>query len=318
MVIISHTGALALQAYSTAHLTLEMKRTVQHGFYNGTYARFGDPQATVTIHDRPDFHARSHYDIRNILDSEGMEDTFLLIDEKTPELDAIWLVKPTSYSRAEEEDEQPGDVIHHPGETFTLWHGHIRTADVPTLAVIWSIGCGDLTETLYSEDYHPYDPHDPQDRPINLTIDWADPQVAGSEWGHAYLTATSGSEVEWSTDIALRQEFSPEPPAVARLTAEAARESGLRQYWSYQERIIPPGGSVSLTAPYDTESPIWPIGFPDDDPSEPAMASGARFRADRRPSQDELLLISTTQQRAQENVLQAKCRRVELQKAGDR
>lgn len=114
MVIISHTGALALQAYSTAHLTLEMKRTVQQGFYNGTYARFGDPQTPVTIHDRPDFHTRSHYDIPNILDSEGMEDTFVLIDEKTPELDAIWLVNPTWYSRSQEEYEQPGDIIHYP------------------------------------------------------------------------------------------------------------------------------------------------------------------------------------------------------------
>ncbi|KAL8876573.1 MAG: hypothetical protein Q9198_005260 [Flavoplaca austrocitrina] len=274
MVIISHNGALALQAYSTAPLTLEMKRTVQHGFYNGTYARFGDPQATVTIHDQPDFHTRPHYDIRNILDSEGTEDTFVLIDAKTPGLDAIWLVNPTWYSRSQEEYEQPG--------------------------------------------YLPYDPRDLQDRLIDLTIDCADPEVAGSEWGPAYLTATSGSEVEWTTDIDLRQKFLPEPPAVARLTAEAARESGLRQYWSYQERIIPPGGSVTLTAPYDTGSPIWPTEFPDDYSSEPTMASEARFRSDKRPSQDELLLISTTQQRGQENVLQAKCRRVELQKAGNR
>lgn len=170
---------------------------------------------------------------------------------------------------------------------------------------------------MYSKDYHPYDPRDPQDRLIDLSIDWADPEVAGSEWGPAYLTATSGSEVEWSTDTDLRQKFSPEPPAVARLTAEAARESGLRQYWSYQQRMIPPGGSVTLTAPYDTGSPIWPTGFPDDYSSEPAMASGARFRPDKRPSQDELLLISTTQQRARENILQAKCRRTKSQKVGN-
>lgn len=70
-------------------LTPEMERTVQHDFCNGTYARYGDPQVTITIHDRPEFHHRSQYDIRILLDSEGMEDAFVVIDGRTPELDAV-------------------------------------------------------------------------------------------------------------------------------------------------------------------------------------------------------------------------------------
>ena len=98
MVVIDHRDWVdALEAYSTAPLTLEMNRTVQHGFYNGTYARFGDPQVTVTIHDRPKFHGKSHYDLRNLLDSEGMEDGFIVVDETTPDLDALWYVLPTGY-----------------------------------------------------------------------------------------------------------------------------------------------------------------------------------------------------------------------------
>ncbi|KAL8946330.1 MAG: hypothetical protein Q9183_007924, partial [Haloplaca sp. 2 TL-2023] len=77
-----------LQAYSTVPLTPEVKSTVQGSFFNGTLARFSDPIVTVSFHDRADFNARSHYDIRNILDSEGMQDDFLVIDANIQELDA--------------------------------------------------------------------------------------------------------------------------------------------------------------------------------------------------------------------------------------
>ncbi|KAI4252662.1 MAG: hypothetical protein L6R42_007880, partial [Xanthoria sp. 1 TBL-2021] len=118
-------------------LTPEMKKTVQHGFYNGTYARFGDPQVTITKHDRPEFLHGSQYDIRILLDREGMEDTFVVIDDRTPELDAVWFVEPTWYSQDHEEvEKEPDDVILYPDKKSTLRHGHIRTADVPPKAVL--------------------------------------------------------------------------------------------------------------------------------------------------------------------------------------
>lgn len=39
-------------------------------------------------------HGRSHYDLRNILDSGGMGDAFVVIDEETPKLDTLWFVNP--------------------------------------------------------------------------------------------------------------------------------------------------------------------------------------------------------------------------------
>ncbi|KAL8854704.1 MAG: hypothetical protein Q9221_000486 [Calogaya cf. arnoldii] len=203
-----------------------MTRTLQHGFYNGTWARYGDPQATITIHDRLEFHGRSHYDLRNILDAEGMEDPF--VEEVEPDF--------------------PGSIIKYPDEDFTLWHAHLLTADVPLQALSWPDGCGDITETLHGYLY-PYDPRDPQDEVISIGIDWTDPEDAGSTWGLADLTAISGSEVESSTDIRIRQGMLPQPPVVARLTAAAAIESGLQQSWSGQDEILPPGEVVELSAP---------------------------------------------------------------------
>ena len=313
MVLIIHDIALALQAYSTVPLTPETKSTVQESFYNGTWARFGDPQVTVTFHDRADFHARSHYDIRNILDSESMQDDFLVIDEKTPELDAVWLVHPTWFSRYVEKYEQPGEIIHYPNEAFTLWHGHFHTADVPYYFWMWKGECWDIAEDLNNQGYDPYDPHDPQDPPSKIGWDWANPEVPADVFGPAKLTAISGSEVEWSTDISLRGRLDP---SFARLTAAAARESGLHQSWSEQSRIVLPGGTVTLFAHYDAHNPKWSTGAASDNSLTTVAGGRARIRPDRRPSLGETLLISPTRQRARYDALHATCRRVKLQRTG--
>ena len=315
MVVINHRDWVdALEAYSTAPLTLEMNRTVQHGFYNGTYARFGDLQVTVTIHDHPEFHGKSHYDLRNLLDSEGMEDDFIVVDETTPDLDALWYVLPTGY---EMDRVKPGDIVHYPGEDPTFWHVHIQTADVPYKVFGWREGCHPVSQALAQYDYlKPYDPHDPQDRLITSNIDWTNPEVSGSIWGLAFASAISGTEVEWSTDKALCQQSGVKTATIcARLTAKAARKSGLLQYWSYQGRIIPPGGEVFLQAPYDTKSPIWPTGYPDESTSRIGSnfkdRSGPRFGPEARPRRKDVLRLSSARQRAQQSLHHNACRRVD-------
>ncbi|KAL8845743.1 MAG: hypothetical protein Q9221_009111 [Calogaya cf. arnoldii] len=270
MVVIIPFGPLIppLNAYSTVPLTTTINETIRHGFWNGTYARFGDPQVTVTVHDRADFHGKSHYDIRNILDAEGKKDVFLIADERTVELQAIWFVETTAYGQDmdefEKEDPDYYPSIHYPDEDFTLWQGHFRIANLPYNAFDFiSGGAFDLSWVLGESYYYPYDPHDPQDEIISWTgITWDDPKGMLSFWGPANLTAISGSEVEWSTDEDLRKKHrktsGPLWPTVARLTAEAAREGGVKQQWYSQERIVPPGEEVTLTADYDPDNPKWP------------------------------------------------------------
>ncbi|KAL8656840.1 MAG: hypothetical protein Q9226_002512 [Calogaya cf. arnoldii] len=313
MVVIRPGATRALLAYSTAPLTAEMNRTVQHSFYNGTYARYGDPQATVTIHDRLDFHGRSHYDMRNILDAEGMEDTFVVVDERTPVLDAVWYVMDTWYSkfREEEEVDLPGAIIKYPDEDFTLWHAHMHTEDVPLQAPSWADGCSKMAEMMHSY-LDPHDPHDPQDEVISLDIDWTDPEAAVIEWGSVHLTAISGIEVEWSTDIHHRRIIYLAAPVVARLNAEAAKESGLLQSWFWQERILPPGEVVQLMADYDAKNPVWP-GFPDDQSTRTDPASTPRGRLNTKSRMRDRLVLPATQRRVHH---QNACRRARLRRPG--
>lgn len=260
MVVIADGLLLVLEAYSHAPLTPEMSQAVRHGFYDGTYARYNRPQVTVTIHDRPDFYGISHYHLRNILDSEGSPAPFVVIDEKTPESGAVWYVETTEYCNLRS-DLGPY-VVTHPGENFTLWQGHMQVADLPISAVSFNVGCGELAETILNY-YNPYDPHDPQNHIISMGLNWTDPKTALQMWGSAYIRA-NWSEVEWSTDPEIRRHWLPQPPAVARLSAEAASVSGLLQSWCVPPRVGPIGKEVQLTAPYDLESPLWPKGYPDD------------------------------------------------------
>ena len=235
------------------------------------------------------------------------------VDERSPVLDVVWYVMDTWYSKFYEEEVEPdfpGSIIKYPDEDFTLWHAHLLTADVPLQALSWADGCGDITETLHGYLY-PYDPRDPQDEVISIGIDWTDPEDAGSTCGLADLTAISGSEVEWSTDIRIRQGMLPQPPVVARLTAAAAIESGLQQSWSGQDEILPPGEVVELSAPYDYKSPVWP-GFPDDQSRRTGTAGTPRGRLNTKPRMRDRLVLPATQRR----VHQKACRRARLRRPG--
>lgn len=130
MVIISHyPPILALSAYSTVPLTAEMITTTQHGFYDGTSARFGNAEVVVAIHNRSSFHGLSHYDIRVLLDAEGVLDPFVVLDARTPSLYAIWYVETTAKCRAWDSYISPR--ITYPYENFTTWQVHVRVPDLP-------------------------------------------------------------------------------------------------------------------------------------------------------------------------------------------
>ncbi|KAL9598431.1 MAG: hypothetical protein Q9219_004521 [cf. Caloplaca sp. 3 TL-2023] len=266
MVVISHCVPHVLSAYSTSPLTLDMRRSVEHGFWDGAGGRFGNPSVVVNIHDGAEYHGLSHYDLRLALDNEGMRDTFVVIDAQTPHLDAVWFVKTTEDCKRGSDPSQfrPGDAPRrYPGEDFVLWHAHMTTGDVPVSWASWEVaGCGSMQEAL-SAKYWPYDPHDPQEEILSLGVDWKDPKTVASWAGYAYLGANY-SEVEWSADPDDCRGMSPVPPVVVRLTADAARENGLLQSWFPEHRPPVKGKEIRFAQNYDWESPVWPTGYPDD------------------------------------------------------
>lgn len=265
MVVIDLRAPTVINAYSTTLLTDAMIRTVQHAFYDATYARFGNPLYVVAIHDRPEFHGISHYDLRNLLDAENATEAFIVIDQNTPDNDAIWYVPDTETCKHDGAPTYfPKPPIAYPGENFTLWQAHMRISDVPCRASFWSLDPGEILDIL-SWRYQPYDPHGPQNHIISTGRNWTDPQEVREAWGHVLLGA-NWTDVEWSTgnDHKPVPPAFPIPPVWARLTARPARKAGLLAVWTWQEQMGAVGEEVYLFADYDADSPIWPTGYPDD------------------------------------------------------
>ncbi|KAL8653019.1 MAG: hypothetical protein Q9226_004014 [Calogaya cf. arnoldii] len=264
MVIIAHYPPQVLNAYSTVPLTQSIIDTTQHGFYDGTSARFGNPEVVVTIHNRTDFHGLSHYGLRVALDTEGALSPFVVLDDTTPELDAVWYVETTAKSQYL--DSVVDDVVTYPYENFTIWQIHIRVPDLPITQMAWSVGAGSLSESVPS----PYDPHDPQPNIFHYyhypqgpeLLNWTDPNQF--VWG-GYLRVTANwSEVMWSNDPNITKWFGPaHPPVMVSLTDEAARANGFLRYFNSADKIAPPGKVVDLGAKCDWDSPRWPKGYPD-------------------------------------------------------
>ncbi|KAL8659797.1 MAG: hypothetical protein Q9202_006947 [Teloschistes flavicans] len=254
---------LELNGYATSPLTLEMNQTVQHAIYNGSHARYNDTRFKLEMHDRPEFHGISHYDMRVALDAEGMMKPFVIVDENTLDLNAVWYVEDTEDCKHDSTTAQFPPVTY-PGEDFTLWQALMTTGDVPTLSVCWYVygcDCGTLIEAV--EPYNrSYDPHDPHPRLVSNFVDWTDPETQANEWGYALVMA-NGTEVEWST----HHQDHGGTTFVVRLRDEVATGAGLLPYWTPKQRISPPNEEVQLLAPYDWNSPIWPRGYPDDSPS---------------------------------------------------
>ncbi|KAL8789095.1 MAG: hypothetical protein Q9213_001358 [Squamulea squamosa] len=283
MVIIAHYPPQILNAYSTVPLTQSIIDTTQHGFYDGGVARFGNSQVVVAIHNRTELHGLSHYDLRVALDAEGALDPFVVLDDQTPELDAVRYVESTAQCRRW--DSFFTGVVTYPYENFTTWQIHIRVPDLPITQVAWSVGAGSLPEPVPS----PYDPHDPQPNIFRYTTDqgplsWTDPnQIL---WGGNAWVRANYSEVMWSSDSDLTKYLVPHPhlPFVMSLTKESASKNGLLPYWNFLVTITPPGGEVELSAKYDWDDPRWPKEYPDDPGVVSRLTPTQRVEhADRRP-----------------------------------
>ena len=272
MVIISHyPPILTLNAYSTVPLTPEMITTTQHGFYDGTSARFGNTEVAVAIHNRTSFHGLSHYDIRVALDAEGVLDPFVVLDARTPELDAIWYVETTAKCRAWDSYISPR--ITYPYENFTTWQVHIRVPDLPITQLAWAVGAGSLVESVPS----PYDPHDPQPDIFHYEyynyscpvghqdqglLNWTDPEQF--LWGANLGVTANWTEVMWRNNTGQAKTVPHHYPFVVTLTEEAARENGFVPYWNPRDEVGRPGQVVQLSGKCDWDSPLWRTLYPDD------------------------------------------------------
>ena len=260
MVVINHCTPHQLNAYPTTPLTPNVAASVEQDFAIGSFARFGNPLEIISIQDRPDFHGASHYSIREKLDLEGFLEDFLIIDDRTAASHAIWYVETTENSKAYTalaigDDEPP---ITYPGEDFILWQARILTQDVPIQWTCFDVGVRDLLDDL--EKYnHPFDPHNPQQEPFTLGLNFSLKEDGQGYLGEAYIEAEF-QEINWSTDIELRKQIIPNPPVVVQLTAEAARDAGLLSIWRSAQRVPRPGETIKTSAPYDWDSPKWSQG----------------------------------------------------------
>ena len=257
MVVINHCTPHQLNAYSTVPLSQSVTTSVQHDFAIGSFARFGNPVVALSIQDRQDFHGASHYSMREKLDLEGFLENFLIIDDRTADSHAIWYVETTETSKEYAAMAAGGDTppITHEREAFPLYQARILTQDVPIQWALFDAGVSDLENDL--EKYnHPYDPHNPQLEPFTLGLDFSRREDVQGFLIEANIKAAF-EEINWSTDIELRKRILPNPPVVVQLTQEAAREAGLLSKWRAAQRIPGRGETVSMTAPYDWDSPKW-------------------------------------------------------------
>lgn len=257
MVVISHCNAHQLNAYSTVPLAQSVAASVQKEIGYGSFARFGNPSVTISIQDRPEFHGLSHYSIREKLDLEGLLNEFLIIDDRTADSHAIWYVTTTEDSREHtaEAIESHNPPITHEGEDFTLWQVRSVTQDLPNQLACFFSAVRSIEDDI-EKYYQPYDPHNPQDEPFTLGLDFSKKEVARTFVPPAWIEA-GYNEIAWSTDINLRRRIVPDPPAVVQLTEEAAGKSGLVREWMPALRIPREGDIISIQASYDWDSPVW-------------------------------------------------------------
>ncbi|KAG8525662.1 uncharacterized protein KY384_000422 [Bacidia gigantensis] len=249
-----------LNAYSDVPLTPNLLSSVQHAFFDGSLARFQHPSVVVPIHDRPDFHGQSHQNIRNMLDSEGLEDEFALIDNTTLSTNSVWFIESTDDSLYDTEEAIKAGYppVTYPHEDSTLWQIRVHTVDVPYCLHNWNNNNGSAVEWLRSR-FQIYDPHDAQMPPFTRGLNWTDKSILSTVAAKASILAEYW-EFEWSTRL---EDTSNRWPAVVRLTESVAMESGLLQKWEPWPFIPVVNVTIGFDAPWDWDSPIWPPQYPD-------------------------------------------------------
>ena len=276
MVVFSPSCPVVLQVFSTIALTPNLTSMFQYDFNIGSFAQFGDPIEVARIDhrsERPDFRNISHLAIRQRLDAENFLYDFILIDEHTAQSHAIWWIIDTQISKLiTEEYAQLLDnpPVTYPGEAFVLWQSHIQIQDFAYVYDSIQAGETSIDELVAGHRTHPYDPHDPQQPPLNYGQDYTTKEAAaGLAYPH-WITATF-SEIMYTTDPAITR-YKWTKGCVA-LTPEAANLSGMLSPallsgdaaisewypWEHGDDRPPrPGDVIELRIDYDWDSSRWP------------------------------------------------------------
>lgn len=265
MVVFQHHAPTIVNVYSTVPLSAAAETVIKNGFYDGSQARYGNPMVVPQVHSETKYHGLSHYDLRLLSDSSGNEHPIMVADDRTAESGALWYVDTTVNCKSATEDfpEREKPPVIYPGEKFALWHLRMRAVDIPLSFVAWGVGCGSMSEQLYSKVPPPYDERNPQNEPWASDFDWTNPETAANSCGDAFVLA-DWDEMEWTWDPEIIKHWSPRLPG-ARLTAEAAEKGGLKSTWVPILRVPKLGEQdFRLQVPYDPYNPKWPTGYPDD------------------------------------------------------
>lgn len=248
-----------LDAYPNVPISPSVRTSIIHDYNVGSFARFRNPTSVVSIHDRPDFHSLSHFEIRQRLDAEGHDSEIVIIDSDTAANHAVWFVLSTMESAAytDIENDMGFPPKQHPGE-IPLWKVHIITQHLP-LDYDFLEGGG---KPVWEDVSEPYDPHDPQIPPHSMGVDFSKKEYAMSNAWYALVRITaSPGEYEFSDDPKARQQPQfgfPIPPYVVRLTREAARGAGLLSEWeAWRDPLPRAGASIRFSVHYDWDSPKW-------------------------------------------------------------
>ncbi|KAL9593563.1 MAG: hypothetical protein Q9219_007492 [cf. Caloplaca sp. 3 TL-2023] len=244
-----------LNAYPNVPLSPSVLNLVTHDFNVGTLARFQNPSSLISIHDRPDLYSLSHFEMRQRLDAEGVDQEIIIIDSDTATNHAVWFVRSTFDSEMYTEGTWPPPK-EYPGET-PLWKLHMLTQHVP-IEFDFEIGGG---KSITEELSEPYDAHDPQIPPISHGPDYNTKEGALSNAWYSQITITAGpGEYEISDDPSARDlpQLFPAPPYVVRLTSEAAKGAGLLSEWdAWREPLPRPKENIKFSVHYDWDSPKW-------------------------------------------------------------
>ncbi|KAL8921714.1 MAG: hypothetical protein Q9208_005644 [Pyrenodesmia sp. 3 TL-2023] len=264
-----------LQVISTVALTASLTSLFQYDFNVGSFAQFGDPGVVARIDhrsERTDFRNMAHLAIRQQLDAEDFTDEFILIDEHTAQTHAVWWVVTTQKSKDLTEmfigfDDPP---VTYPGEDFTLWQTHIMIQSLANVLPLVACAFKSIFDYLGGHKLSPYDPHNPQEPPFDLGVDFITrPGAERWIWGH-HITATF-SEVMVTNDLSITifkgtrwcVALTPEAAKLAGLLSPAGLrgEAALREWSRFDQRgdgPPRPGDVITLRQNYDWDSSRWP------------------------------------------------------------
>ena len=119
-----------LDAYPNVPISASVRTSTIHDFNVGSFARFHNPTSVISIHDRPDLHSLSHFEIRQRLDAEGQDSEIVIIDNDTAANHAVWFVLSTAESAGYTMESADFPPKEYPGE-IPLWKVHVLTQHLP-------------------------------------------------------------------------------------------------------------------------------------------------------------------------------------------